>query len=397
MSQQKSITAEPAAMSRWLSAFNAGAHGALAGPQVAALKVIAKSASFRRGVRCFYFAALVLLVGMLGLLAAGTAPTLFGYHNYVINGGSMEPSLKVGSIAVTGPTSPFALEIGDIIARNEGAEGSTVLHRIVEITNVDGQRAFVTQGDQNRVPDTTPVILVGTGDRVIYSVPYAGYILNFARGLLGRVILIGVPLALLAITSANQARGWLQRRREAAIGAAAKPVPSQQLASPEAVFAETPPESASDPDVIEAAPPETPAESASDPDVIEDVLPEAPAESASEPDVIEDLLPETPLESEVEPAPADAEPPETSPDRPENPFPIEAALEAKAKEKQDHALPQDTDPGETPGSGSKPTLREVPLPETGEDVPVFLLDQLRRRRVTSPTARPQEPGERRVA
>ena len=406
MSQrQKRTTREPAAKSRWLSALAAGAQGALAGPQVAALKVVAQSASFRRGLRYFYFAALILLIGTLGLLAAGTAPTLFGYHNYVINGGSMEPSLQVGSIAVTGPTNPFALEVGDIIARNDGADGSPVLHRVVEITNVDGQLAFITQGDQNRTPDATPVVLVGTGDRVIYSVPYAGYILNFARSWLGRMILIGGPLAVLAITSANQARGWLRRRAEAEIGTAAEPAPLQQPASPEATAGEMPAEVG-----------EAPAEVGEEPVAIEAALTETPPESENESVAIEAALTETPSESEDEPAPADATPPqtppesedelaaieaallETPPDMPDSPFPIEAVLEAQAKETPDEVLPQDINLNETPGQrGKRPTLREVPLPETPDDVPVFLLDQLRRRRVTSPAARPEEPGERRVA
>jgi len=395
--QQMSTTKEPAALNRWLSASYAGARNAFAGPRVAALKVAVQSASFRRSLRYFSFAALILLIGTLGLVAAGTAPTLFGYHNYVINGGSMEPSLQVGSIAVTGPTSPFDLKIGDIIVRNELSDSSTVLHRIVEITNVNGQRAFVTQGDQNRAPDTTPVILVGTGHRVIYSVPYAGYILNFARSWVGRMILIGIPLALLAITSAKQARGWLRRERKADVDATVEPVLLQQPAPLEAIAAETPAEIKNEPIAIKAALPETPQESAGEPGEIEAALPETPAESREEPLAIEAALPEAPSESEEVPVPADAAPAETSPDRPDNPFPIEAALEAKAKEKRDHGLPQDANPSETPGGGAKPTLREVPLPETPEDVPVFLLDQLRRRRVTSPTARPREPRERRVA
>ncbi len=390
--QQESAIREPAALSRWLAASYAIARSALAGRQVAALKVAAQSASFRRGLRYFYFVALVLLLGTLGLLAAGTAPTLFGYNNYVINGGSMEPSLQVGSIAITRGTSPFALEVGDIIARNDPPDGSPVLHRVVEITNVDGQRAFVTQGDQNRTPDTIPIVLAGTGDRVVYSVPYAGYILNFARSWLGRVILLGVPVALLAITSAVQAGGWLKRRSKASAGTATEPTPLRQAAPAEATASETSEESQEEPVAIKAARQVTSPETDDKPSAIEAAQPDAPAESEDEPVAIEAVLQETLPETKDEPAP------ETLPGVPDNPFPIEAALAAKANEKQDHELPQDADPSETPGQGGeRPALRNVPLPETPDDVPVFLLDQLRRRRGASPTSRPQEPDERRVA
>jgi hypothetical protein len=69
-----------------------------------------------------------------------------------------------------------------------------VLHRIVQITNDNGQPGFITQGDRSATPDAVPVALQGSGDKVIYTVPYAGYILDFARSMLGKIVLIGLPL-----------------------------------------------------------------------------------------------------------------------------------------------------------------------------------------------------------
>lgn len=163
--------------------------------RVGALGALARPVALRRGARFLSYAVLGVLIGAVALVATATLPTFFGYHTYAINGGSMAPSLRVGSAAVAKPTSPWALEVGDIIARRGSTDGPPVLHRIVEITDVDGQRVFVTQGDQNRSPDPEPVALEGPGDKVIYSVPYAGYILNFAGSWPGRLLLIGAPLA----------------------------------------------------------------------------------------------------------------------------------------------------------------------------------------------------------
>ena len=44
-------------------------------------------------------------------------------------------------------------------------------------------------------------MLLGTGDKVIYSVPYVGYILNFGRSTPGHILLLGAPLVLLAAVS----------------------------------------------------------------------------------------------------------------------------------------------------------------------------------------------------
>ncbi len=140
--------------------------------------------------------AIILTIGTL--VAAATLPVLFGYHTYVVDGDSVESGLKNGSVAVAKASSPLALKAGDVIARRESPEDPAVLHRIVRITDDDTGRLLYTLGNADPAADPKPVMLLGTGDKVIYSVPYAGYILNFAGSTLGRVLLLGAPLALLA-------------------------------------------------------------------------------------------------------------------------------------------------------------------------------------------------------
>jgi signal peptidase len=162
------------------------------------------------------------LSGVAVLVAAATLPVLFGYHTYVVEGGSMGSSLKAGSVAVSKPTSPYALEIGDIIARRSSPDSPPVLHRIVDITVEDGQRLFTTQGDVNRTPDPQPVAFDGQGDKVVYSVPYAGYILHYVGSGLGRLLLIGAPLALLAATVLRDKWRRPRQRKGSGTGTAAE-------------------------------------------------------------------------------------------------------------------------------------------------------------------------------
>ena len=182
-----------------------------------AISAIARLEAVRRAARLLSYAALGVLIGTLALVAVSTLPVLFGYHTYVVHGGSMGPSLKAGSVAVSKPTSPYDLEIGDIIARRESEDNPPVLHRIVGITSEDGQPVFTTQGDVNRTPDPLPVALDGLGDRVVFSVPYAGYILDFATSGPGRLLLIGAPLALLAATLFRDR--WRPTRRKEGLSA----------------------------------------------------------------------------------------------------------------------------------------------------------------------------------
>lgn len=214
---------------------------------VGAVSALAQSASLRPAVRYLSYALFAILIGALLLVATATVPMLFGYHNYIVNGSSMGASLPRGSVAVSKPTSPYALEIGDIIAQRSSPDSTPVLHRIVDISVEDGQRLFVTQGDVNRTPDPEPVIFQGLGDRVVYSVPYAGYILNFAGSGLGRPVLIGIPLILLAVNILRDKRPSPQLRTTASAETGAAQELSSRGFTPPATTEKNVPEAASAP------------------------------------------------------------------------------------------------------------------------------------------------------
>ncbi len=211
MAMERNPREQPAATLRIVAPTETAAPRSAWTGRVGALSALARPAAFRHGARLLSYAVLGALIGVVALVAVATLPVLFGYHTYVVEGGSMGSSLKAGSVAVSKPTGPYALEIGDIIARRSSPDSPPVLHRIVDISIEDGQRVFVTQGDVNRTPDPQPVAFDGQGDKVVYSVPYAGYILHYAQGRLGRLLLIGAPLAMLAVIFLRDA--WRSRRQ----------------------------------------------------------------------------------------------------------------------------------------------------------------------------------------
>ncbi len=97
------------------------------------------------------YAVFAILLAIAGLVAAATLPILFGYHTYVVNGGSMEPGLKSGSVAVAKATSTFALGVGDVIARRQtedacGLRGREHVLRAVR----EGVRAGMPTGSSGR-------------------------------------------------------------------------------------------------------------------------------------------------------------------------------------------------------------------------------------------------------
>jgi len=139
---------------------------------------------------------------VVAALAAGLGPRLLGYSPIVVYGGSMADSIPVGSIAVAEKVLPEDIAVGDVIVfypPATSANRSALMHRVVSIREEDGQRFFHTKGDANAAPDPWEIGIQGHGSRVVYSVPYVGYFVSFAREPLGWALLLVLPLTYLGI------------------------------------------------------------------------------------------------------------------------------------------------------------------------------------------------------
>jgi len=165
-----------------------------------------------RARRLLGLTANVILVGtvlvVVGALAASLAPRLLGYSSVIVYGGSMAGTIPVGSIAVTEQVSMEDVGVGDVIvfhppttSTNPSTNPLPLMHRVVSVREEDGQRVFQTKGDANAAPDPTEVALQGTGSRVVYTVPYVGYLMNFAGTPLGWTLLLFLPATYLGLTT----------------------------------------------------------------------------------------------------------------------------------------------------------------------------------------------------
>jgi signal peptidase len=110
----------------------------------------------------------------------------------------MGASLSNGSIGVTRQIDAESIGVGDVVALKKSSHTLPVLHRVVAIDTSEGARKFVTQGDANKEPDADPVGLQGPGDKVVFSIPWLGYLVHFARSGAGRALLLIIPSTLLA-------------------------------------------------------------------------------------------------------------------------------------------------------------------------------------------------------
>lgn len=150
-------------------------------------------------------AAAAVVFAALGLVLAALLPSLLGYEALIVYSGSMAPFLAIGDVAVIQPAKPQDLRVGDVVTYRSASNSRVlVTHRIIRIEAQEGILAFETKGDANPDVDYWSVAEDTVVGRVIYKVPYVGYIFDFAQTMSGRLLLVGIPALLLVIDTSRR-------------------------------------------------------------------------------------------------------------------------------------------------------------------------------------------------
>lgn len=119
-------------------------------------------------------------------------PITENYKIMVVQSGSMEPVIKTGSIVMIKPMQDY--KIGDIISFDQITRDKTpITHRIYDIKVTEGQPIYITKGDANNAPDTREIQKKDVLGKVLFSIPFIGYAVDFAKKPLGFAIMILIP------------------------------------------------------------------------------------------------------------------------------------------------------------------------------------------------------------
>jgi signal peptidase len=157
-----------------------------------------RSTRIGSGVAGSLLLAFVVTVAVTMLL-----PPLAGYDRYLVEGGSMSPTIPRGSIVLERRVAIAELEKNDVITYTRPGASTPVTHRIVS-TDRDrlGRRIFWTKGDANARPDPRPVHLDSAQQpRVSFHVPHAGWILIALENPGLRLIVLGaLAFGIVAVT-----------------------------------------------------------------------------------------------------------------------------------------------------------------------------------------------------
>ena len=118
-------------------------------------------------------------------------------HMDVVVSGSMEPAFYRGDIVVVQKADfiginefdPENVQIGDVVVYDAQWFDQPVIHRIIDIKNINGTTMYKIKGDNNNAPDPYYVTssqikekVVTWGDNLVV-IPKVGYLSLWLRGL----------------------------------------------------------------------------------------------------------------------------------------------------------------------------------------------------------------------
>jgi signal peptidase len=159
----------------------------------------------------FAFLMLVaVIVAISGLKIPGN------YKIFSVQSGSMEPSIKVGSIVIVKPFDNY--QKGDVITVADPSNPkNTLTHRIYDVKDSFFQTLYITKGDANNAPDSEARLKENVLGKVIFSVPFIGYPIGFAKTRDGLLLLIIIPATIIiygeALTIKNEVQNLIKERK----------------------------------------------------------------------------------------------------------------------------------------------------------------------------------------
>lgn len=137
----------------------------------------------------YVFFAMAVMIALL--LIISIFPIRGNYQILAVQSGSMEPGIKTGGLVVVKPSPTY--KIGDIITFALDQKKIAATHRINDIRLEAGKPIYTTKGDANNAPDQREVLPKEIIGRVIFSLPFLGYLLNVVKTPFGFMLIIVIP------------------------------------------------------------------------------------------------------------------------------------------------------------------------------------------------------------
>lgn len=121
---------------------------------------------------------------------------------YTIISPSMEPNINVYDVVLTKRVKPEEVKEGDVItfiSSSTLGEGLTITHRVKSVIKTEEDIKFRTQGDNNPIPDSALVTSNNLLGKVVFTIPFLGYIQFMLQSKSGWLFFLLIPAIIVVI------------------------------------------------------------------------------------------------------------------------------------------------------------------------------------------------------
>lgn len=142
----------------------------------------------------------ILFVFLFGFSLLIVSRQIGGWRIFNVMSSSMEPSILTGSVVLTKYYHPSTLKEKDVITFIPPTRDKAfITHRISNISKRDNIIVITTKGDNNKNIDKWKLAGGGVVGKVLYSMPYLGYLMSFAQSKIGILVFILLPATYIII------------------------------------------------------------------------------------------------------------------------------------------------------------------------------------------------------
>ena len=148
--------------------------------------------------KTLYYLVIAGILGVALLMIVSIFPIPGNIAVKVVLSGSMEPAIPVGSVIVVKPVESYI--VGDVITFGKDTKTDIpTTHRIVDV-RIEGEETFFkTQGDANEDPDMSELKESAIAGKVLVTIPFLGYLIDFAKKPIGFILLVIIPASCIMI------------------------------------------------------------------------------------------------------------------------------------------------------------------------------------------------------
>ena len=163
--------------------------------------------------KIIYYIVIAFIAAIVLLLVISVFPITGNIKFFVVQSGSMEPSIKTGGIVMVKPMDDY--KINDVISFGKATRiKSPTTHRIYDIKVVEGKPYYITKGDANNAPDQREVSKSEIIGKVLFDIPYLGYAVDFAKKPIGFALIIIIPAVIIISDEIKKIYGEVNKKKK---------------------------------------------------------------------------------------------------------------------------------------------------------------------------------------